>query len=59
VFMLVLGVVFVTSFIVIADNYRVSDNIIPIVAAVLPVSLMASLFVAWMIARHNDQPVLR
>jgi len=59
VFMLVLGVVFVTSFIVIASNYRVSDNIIPSVVAVLPFSLIASLVAAWMIAKRNDQPVLR
>ncbi len=59
VFMLMLGLVFFMSFIAVADHYGMSDNVIPYVAAVLPVSLIASLIAAWMITKHNDQPVLR
>lgn len=59
VFMLMLGVVFLASWIVIVDNFNLEKYILPTIAAMLPVSLMVSLMVAWAVAKRNDMPVLR
>jgi len=60
VFMLMLGVVFFFSFIIIGENSTYAGgNILPIVAIILPISLSVSLIAAWMVAKRNDQPVLR
>lgn len=58
IFMLMLGVVFFATFITMMDHYNMARYMLPVAAFVLSVSLLTSLIAAWVIARHNDQPVL-
>ena len=60
VFMLMLSVVFFSCFIFIVQHYNVHhDNVMPNILTILPVSLLVSLMAASLIARQNDEPVMR
>ncbi len=60
IFMLMLGGLFCGIFIVIDENSEYGvENILPVIGTLLPISLLVSLIAAWMVAKRNDQPVLR
>lgn len=60
VFMLMLGGLFFGTFIVIVESYGFGgENVLPVIGTLLPISLLVSLITAWMVAKRNDQPVLR
>ena len=46
--------------IVIVENFGYArGNILPVIGILLPISLLISLIAAWMVAKRNDQPILR
>jgi len=59
VFMLMLGLVFFTSFISYSKNYHHSLNALLSMLTILPFSILVSLIVALAVAKHNDMPMLR